>query len=126
MSNPFFDRPILSSPYAPPAKHWELDPEGQPTQRVIESRRLAQFITPIPRPQKQKAQQQTLGLDEGKGLSSDKQQYAQTSLINDLRVQVDKWRRSPHPNDWQVTPETARLLQHWRHYAFNGVRPFFC
>ena len=45
MSNPFFDRPILSSPYAPPAKHWELDPEGQPTQRVIESRRLAQFIT---------------------------------------------------------------------------------
>ena len=126
MSNPFFDRPILSSPYAPPAKHWELDPEGQPTQRVIESRRLAQFITPIPRPQKQKAQQQTLGLDEGKGLSSDNQQYAQTSLINDLRVQVDKWRRSPNPNDWQVTPETARLLQHWRHHAFNGVRPFFC
>ena len=105
MSNPFFDRPILSSPYAPPAKHWELDPEGQPTQRVIESRRLSQFFTPIPRSQKQKAQQQTLALDEG--LSSDKQQYAQTSLINDLRVQVDKWRRSPNPNDWQVTPDGA-------------------
>jgi type III restriction enzyme len=25
-----------------------------------------------------------------------------------------------------VTPETARLLQHWRHHAFGGVRPFFC
>jgi type III restriction enzyme len=25
-----------------------------------------------------------------------------------------------------VTPETARLLQHWRHHEFGGVRPFFC
>src|SRR5437762_10332851 len=22
--------------------------------------------------------------------------------------------------------ETARLLQHWRHHHFGGVRPFFC
>ncbi len=27
---------------------------------------------------------------------------------------------------WGVTPETARLLQHWRHHEFTGVRPFFC
>ena len=26
----------------------------------------------------------------------------------------------------QVTPETARLLQHWRHHKFNDTRPFFC
>ena len=32
----------------------------------------------------------------------------------------------PNPNDWQVTPETARLLQHWRHHQFSGIRPFFC
>lgn len=25
-----------------------------------------------------------------------------------------------------MTPETARLLQHWRHHPFQGVRPFFC
>ena len=25
-----------------------------------------------------------------------------------------------------MTPETARLLQHWRHHEFTGVRPFFC
>jgi len=25
-----------------------------------------------------------------------------------------------------VTPETTRLLQHWRHHKFNDVRPFFC
>lgn len=32
----------------------------------------------------------------------------------------------PNPNDWQVTPETARLLQHWRYHPFNSIRPFFC
>lgn len=28
--------------------------------------------------------------------------------------------------EWRVTPETARLLQHWRHHPFAGVKPFFC
>ena len=25
-----------------------------------------------------------------------------------------------------MTPETARLLRHWRHHHFAGFRPFFC
>jgi type III restriction enzyme len=25
-----------------------------------------------------------------------------------------------------VTPETARLLKHWRQHKFEGIRPFFC
>ena len=39
---------------------------------------------------------------------------------------MDQWRTVPNPSEWQVTPETARLLQHWRHHKFSGVRPFFC
>ena len=39
MSNPFFDHPILNSPYEVPRQHWELDEHGQPTQKIIESRR---------------------------------------------------------------------------------------
>jgi type III restriction enzyme len=50
--NPFFDRPILNSPYGYPARHWELDDQGQPTQKTIEHRRPAEFITPIPKPKK--------------------------------------------------------------------------
>ena len=128
MNNHFFERPILNSPYDYPGRHWELDSEGQPTQRIIENRRRAEFITPIPKPkkQKQKKNQQALVFDEGKGLSTDKQQYDPTSIINELRFQVDQWRKLANPNDWQVTPETARLLQHWRHHKFSGVRPFFC
>ncbi|MDP3284066.1 MAG: DEAD/DEAH box helicase family protein, partial [Desulfobacterales bacterium] len=128
MDNLFFERPILNSPYKYPARYWELDEHGQPTQRIIESRRRAEFITPIPKPRKRKgaAEQQQFIFDEGKGLSSKEQQYDPTPIINELRHHVDQWRRLPNPNDWQVTPETARLLQHWRHHRFNDIRPFFC
>src|SRR5271170_5462690 len=129
MDNQFFERPILNSPYEYPARHWELDGTGQPTQRIIESRRQAEFITPIPQPRKRKApaEQRSLALDEGKGLSTEKQQYDLTSaVINELRFHVNQWRNFPNPNDWKVTPDTQRLLQHWRHHKFNDVRPFFC
>ena len=52
MSDQFFEHPILNSPYEYPAQHWELDPQGQPTGRIIDSRRSAEFITPIPKPKK--------------------------------------------------------------------------
>jgi type III restriction enzyme len=124
--NPFFDHPILNSPYGYPERHWELDDEGQPTQKIVDHRRPAEFITPIPKPKKRKGKQTTLVFDEGLGLSTASQQYDHTAIINSVRNQVDKWRRSPNPNDWRVTPETARLLQHWRHHNFSGIRPFFC
>lgn len=54
MSNPFFDRPIRNSPYEYPNQHWELDETGQPTQKIIHSRRSASFVTPIPKPRKRK------------------------------------------------------------------------
>ncbi|MCC6266784.1 MAG: DEAD/DEAH box helicase family protein [Dehalococcoidia bacterium] len=127
MDNAFFDRPILNSPYEYPGRHWELDEAGQPTQQVIDARRPVSFITPIPKPKKQKASaQKQMVFDEGRGLSSESQQYDPTSMINQLRVLVDRWRELPNPADWHVTPETARLLQHWRHHEFANLRPFFC
>jgi type III restriction enzyme len=128
MANPFFDHPILNSPYEPPRRHWELDPSGQPTQKIIETRRKAEFITPIPKPKKRKRSpdQAEIVFDEGKGLSTKEQQYDITSIINEVRGHVESWRALPTPSLWQVTPETARLIQHWRHHKFSGVRPFFC
>jgi type III restriction enzyme len=129
MDNRFFERPILNSPYDYPTQYWELDDHGQPTQQIIESRRKAEFITPIPKPRKRKgpATQAELVFDEGKGLSTEKQQYDPTSaVINELRHYVDQWRGFSNPNDWKVTSDTQRLLQHWRHHKFSDVRPFFC
>jgi type III restriction enzyme len=125
MTQAFFERPILNSPYEYPQRHWELDATGQPTQKISESRRRAEFITPIPRPKKQKGaeKQSALLFDER---STQEQQYDHTAVINAVRHEVDKWRALPNPNDWRVTAETARLLQHWRHHAFSNTRPFFC
>lgn len=128
MNTPFFDHPILNSPYDPPRRHWELDENGQPTQKVIEQRRSAKFITPIPKPKKIKSGKTQEGFlfDEGVNLSTKDQQYDPTPIINEVRNNVSVWRELENPSQWQVTPETARLLQHWRSFDFNGVRPFFC
>lgn len=53
MENRFFEQPILNSPYEYPSRHWELNAQGQPTQRIIDARRRAEFIAPIPKPKKQ-------------------------------------------------------------------------
>lgn len=128
LSNPFFDHPILNSPYDCPQRHWELDADGQPTQQILPQRRPAEFISPIPKPKKRKkaAQQDEMVFDEGQNLSTQAQQYHVTAIINQVRQAVDTWRSLPNASQWQVTPETARLLQHWRHHKFSGVRPFFC
>ena len=128
MSNLFFEKPILNSPYERPTRHWELDPTGQPTQQILPMRRPADFIIPIPKPRKQKGNgtQDSLVFDEGHGLSTQDQRYDHIAIINDLRDEVSKWRQLRDPATWNVTPETARLLQHWRHHSFSGVRPFFC
>ena len=129
MSEPFFDKPVLNSPYAYPGRHWELDAQGQPTQKILEARRKAEFVTPIPKPKKRSGQgeQASLIFDHDTGLSSPSQQYEKTaSMINAVRQEVDRWRAIPDPGHWRVTPETARLLQHWRRHEFSSIRPFFC
>ncbi len=127
MTDQFFERPILNSPYEYPAQHWELDQDGQPTNRIIDARRRSELITPVPKPRKRRrGQGQTeLLLDSGEGLSTEDQEYSRTQ-INEIRSYVESWRNLPRPDQWQVTPETARLLPHWRSHQFQGVRPFFC
>ena len=125
MSERFFDRPVLNSPYEYPSRHWELDESGQPTGQILDRRRLVSFITPIPKAKKRR--QQDLYFDEaGQGSETDGQQYELVAIINALRRQIDAWRAIPDPGRWRVTPETARLLRHWRSHRFNDIQPFFC
>ena len=130
MSDLFFEKPILNSPYEYPALHWELDDEGQPTNKILESRRPSKFLTPIPKPKKRRKGQddiqQTLSLFDTAGISDNTQKYDLSLFINSIREKVNAWRQLPNPADWQVTPETARLLQHWRSHHFQSLRPFFC
>ena len=130
MTDLFFEQPVLNSPYERPSRHWELDETGQPTQQIVESRRQASFISAVPTSKKQRgssANQASFVFDKAaRELETDNQQYELMQAINGIRQQVDRWRDLPNPSQWQVTPETARLLQHWRHHHFSGIRPFFC
>jgi type III restriction enzyme len=129
MTETFFSSPILNTPYGFPGRHWELDADGQPTNQIIDTRRRSDLITPVPKPKKQKSahkKQTEMLLGDSNGLSSVTQEYNPTPIINEIRGYVDQWRGLPNPEQWSVTPETARLLQHWRHHNFQSIRPFFC
>ncbi len=120
-----YDEPILNAP----TRHHALDDDGQPLDLApLAGRRRSRLLTPVPRAKKKskKAEQASLGLTEAAGLSTAEQDYDLNRIINEIRGHVDTWRAIPNPNDWGVTPTTARLLQHWRAPDFAGTRPFFC
>lgn len=122
----FFAQPVLNSPYDYPGRHWELDKDNQPTQTIVDSRRSVSFITPIPKSRKHHSDSQSeLGLDDGTGISDEDQKYHHSKIIQEVRSQVDKWRKLAK-SQWNVTPETARLLDYWRNHSFSSIRPFFC
>ena len=106
MVESFFERPILNSPYDYPGRYWELDADGQPTNRILDRRRRSELVTPVPKPQKRRraAGQGELGLGSGDGLSTAEQEYNPTPIINEIRAYVAAWRNLPNPNQWQVTP----------------------
>jgi type III restriction enzyme len=85
MSDQFFAKPILNSPYHRPTQHWELDKNGLPTQNIIGERRSASFITPIPRPRKQKAIQQTLDIFDTHSKNGELSLF-----INNIRDKVEQ------------------------------------
>lgn len=72
MSNPFFDHPILDSPYDDPGRHWDLDEQRQPTQHIVESRPLATRSATCARSWLHPADLATDLLGEDKGLFAEK------------------------------------------------------
>ena len=131
MTGTFYEQPILNSPYAEPSRHHSLDKDGQPTDEPpVSGRRRSELITPVPRPRKRRKKgdpkQTTMRLQSNDGISSEDQEYNPTPIINEIRSRVADWRRLPGQADWGVSPATARLLRHWRHHDFQGIRPFFC
>ncbi|HIU72860.1 MAG TPA: DEAD/DEAH box helicase family protein [Candidatus Aphodousia faecipullorum] len=119
----FFQSPILNSPYEEPTKHWKMS-DGVATGEIIEERRRADFVTPIPKAKtiEQSRQAELEGISDS--FTQDGQKYTK-DIINEIRSYVKEWRKLPKEL-WGVTPETARLLEHWRNHKFLGIRPFFC
>lgn len=125
MAKPFYEKPILNSPYTPPLRHHCLDDQGQPLDHApLPGRRRSKYLTPVPRARRRRgAEQSELSFHTQEGEPGT---YNENSVVNEIRTYLESWRSLPNPNDWGVTPVTQRLLQHWRHYNFQGPRPFFC
>jgi len=118
MDNAFFDHPILNSSYEYPKRHWQLDEQGQPTQKIDESRRRAEFITPIPKPRKRKDSvfQNEIIFDEGKD-----------DLLN-LIVEIKGYRgedakekRSTMDNYWVPGVNNLKKYGRWEFIEFTDV-----
>ncbi len=121
MAGRFFERPILDSPYARPSRHWRLDSEGQPADTIVDGRQAVSFLAPVPKPRKRGRGRGAMVLDAAaERLSDGNRQYDLADLIGGVRRAVDAWRSLPE-EQWRVTPETARLLRHWRSRRFAGL-----
>lgn len=112
----FTDNPIITNPFDPPAFHFELDDKGQPTGAKLTGRRQSIQIVPVPAARRQGPRQAELDLFDAKVTAN--------ALINEIRQHVEQWRALP-PMQWGVTPETQRLLLHWREPS-RARRLFFC
>ncbi len=95
MENPFFEQPILNSPYEYLAKHWELV-EGQATQKIVENRRRADLIAEAAATAKKRG---------------DSMSVTEKAIVSALSSQISNWfdsvelifRRGSHPrsNYWE-------------------------
>jgi type III restriction enzyme len=111
----FTDNPIINSPFAKPQWHFELDDEGQPTGKKLAGRRESVQVVPVPAARRRGPRQRELALEE---------KTTSNTLVNAIRIEVDQWRELP-PSQWGVTPETQRLLLHWRD-PNRERKQFFC
>lgn len=115
----FTDNPIITSPFETPAFHYELDDEGQPTGNKLQGRRESIQVVPVPAARRRGPKQEELALFDQDGAK-----VTSNALINEIRKHVEQWRALP-PSQWGVTPETQRLLLHWREPS-RARRLFFC
>jgi type III restriction enzyme len=116
----FGENPIINSPFDEPCWHFELDAEGQPTGQKLPGRRDSRQVVPVPAARRRGPLQRELDLfDEAAG-----SRITPNPLINEIRKHVTQWRTLP-PSQWGVTPETQRLLLHWKD-PDRDRKLFFC
>ncbi|MGY1809993.1 BPTD_3080 family restriction endonuclease [Blastococcus sp. SYSU D00669] len=101
--------PILNGPYDPPARHYEMGPQGR-TNTVKEGRRPSESFIPIPAARKGQKVADGLFVQDAIDFDLTGERRERNSFVNDLRREVERWR---HRDYERVTPTSRKLLQHW-------------
>src|SRR5829696_184412 len=91
------DKPILCSPYEEPTEHWLYDPETGEASRNPGRRDASYWY----KSQRTGSAQRILFAEE---------QRDDLPLVNALRDDVRRWRKSNYEN---ATPVTKQLFAHW-------------
>ena len=99
--------PVINSPFEEPSRHFELTEDGTPTGVILPNRRRSEHLVPVPAPRRRRraGDQGELGLE---GRDTADFEVTPNHLVNEIRRHVGAWRKLP-PQQWGVTPETARL-----------------
>jgi type III restriction enzyme len=103
------DKPILCKPYDEPTEHWFYDPETGKASRNPGRREASYWY----KTQRTGGAQRILFAEE---------QRDDLPLVNALREDVRRWRKSNYEN---ATPVTKQLLAHWSS-SDRSRRLFFC
>ena len=125
----FFERPILNSPYVEPSRHWELDEDDRPTQRIIDTRRTSKLDTALPSISARQRSAASGNLLDGLDHETATTAIDPSPIVRRLRRELHLWRGIPDPAMWRVSPVTQMLLRHWRAIQADEcrvIRPFFC
>lgn len=102
--------PVINGPYAVPSRHFEVGPTG-PTGVVADGRRPSESFIPVAPVRKgrgPKAKKQASVGQLELGLTHE--QVQRNTLINDLRHDVELWRKSGYKGATRVS---RRLLEFW-------------
>ncbi len=111
--------PVINPPYDPPARHFQLGPNGTPTGTLIPGRRPSESFIPVPvshKGRKAKGPQAALTFE----MAGERREV--NTLVNDIRQAVDLWRARSYPG---ATPISRKLMQHWTDTSREN-RVLFC
>ena len=113
-----------------PKRHWELDEDGPAHPEDHRNRAAAPSSSRRSRSRRsgrsRRRHRQAFVFDEGKGLSTEEQQYDPTSIINEVRSHVDAWRSLPNPEPVAGHAGDSRCFSTGGITSSAAVRPFFC
>jgi len=108
---PAVEQPILNSPYYEPEQHWVYGKDGKASR--MPGRRPATYFWTTQRTGSEQLQMEGITSDYG---------AEDMPLVNALREDVAKWRKSNYENATQIT---RQLLRHWQSKD-RKRRLFFC
>src|ERR1700693_3988274 len=99
VSKPFYEQPVLNSPYNVPTRHHALDAEGRPLEHPpIAGRRRCGYVAPVPqaRKQRQRGAGVQASLDLGAERDATGQAYSVAQIVDEIRQHLATWRAIPN------------------------------